>query len=132
MEEKLSKKIKKSGDRGRVVELKLKKTITFNKEIINKAIIEIDHINYGLDPKTGSLKKKKRMSFTPRNIEEFIRLLDNEDETVDRYNGSKSVYIILLVCPVKGKFFGKEFKAIFSTDYKKPEEIHALTLYPNW
>ncbi len=51
----MKKRGKPSADRGRAEEIVLKKAIVFNDNVITKARIEIDHINYGLNPKTGSL-----------------------------------------------------------------------------
>jgi hypothetical protein len=75
--------MKKSGkaatDRGMVVVFTLKKAIVFNDNVITKARIEIDHINYGLNRKTGALNKKARTNFTVADIEKFLALLDMEN-----------------------------------------------------
>lgn len=58
------KKVSPKVDRGQIKEITLKRQITFNGSVINKAIIEIDHINYGLNSKMKSLNEKKRTNFT--------------------------------------------------------------------
>ena len=41
-----------NSNRGRIVEIKLKRAITLNGEKITKAVIEIDHVNFGFNQKT--------------------------------------------------------------------------------
>lgn len=47
-------------DRGRIAEINLIRTIKFNGHDISKVIIEIDHINYGLNKRTNKLNKTKQ------------------------------------------------------------------------
>lgn len=122
---------KGSHERGRVEELKLKRSIVLNSYQISMALIEIDHINHGLD-KNGQLKKIKRTNFTVKDIEKFIMMLDQEDIIPRKYKGSKSQFEIRIDCPVKGNFFQREFVMIFDLDYSKPEMIHTITIYPGW
>lgn len=119
-------------DRGRIETIDLKRSIVFNGNTINKAVIEIDHINYGLNSKTRALNTKKRTSFTVRDVEKFIMLLDGEDIIPDDYKGKKSQFSLRMNCPIGGKFFDKEFIMIFDTHYDKEEEIHTITLIPGW
>lgn len=123
---------KENINRGKIVKIRLKKEIIFNSESIKEAIIEIDHINYGLDTKTNRLKTKARSSFTIRDIEKFICLLDGEKLVPEKYRDTSSIFQIRIDCPIEGKFFGKEFVMIFETDYKKQELIYTVTLFPNW
>lgn len=124
---------KKPGyDRGKIETIYLKRSITFNRNTIKKAIIEIDHINYGLNSKTRALNTKKRTSFTVKDVEKFITLLDGEDIIPDDYKGKKSQFSLRINCPVTGKFFDKEFIMIFDTHYDKEDEIHTITLIPGW
>ena len=85
--------MKKSGkvatDRGKIVEIVLKKAIVFNDNVITKARIEIDHINYGLNSKTGTLNKKARTDFTVADIEKFLALLDGEYLYTDDHKGRR-------------------------------------------
>jgi hypothetical protein len=118
--------------RGKVDVIKLRRPITFNSKKITKAIIEIDHINFGLNPKTKELNPNSRTNFTIRDIEKFIFLLDGEMLAPERYRETSSIFEIRIDCPVEGKFFGKEFLMIFETDYTKEEQIYTLTLYPIW
>ncbi len=119
-------------NRGRVEIIDLKKPITLNGNIIEKAIVEIDHINYGLNGKTRKLNSKKRMNFTIKDIEKFIVLLDGEDIIPDDYRGVRSQFSIRINCPVQGRFFDKEFIMIFDIHYEKEDEIHTITLIPGW
>ena len=118
--------------RGRIEEVKLKKHITFNTSLITKAVIEIDHINPGLNKKTGILNAKKRTDFSLTEIEKFLMLLDGEYIMARNHKGRVSQFEVRVDCPVKGRFFGKEFIMIFDTDYDKPDQIHTITLYPGW
>lgn len=122
---------KGSHERGRVEEIKLKKTIKLNSYQISKALIEIDHINFGLD-KLGRLKKMRRTSFTVKDIEKFILMLDQEEIMARKYKGTKSQFEIRIDCPIKGEFFHKEFIMIFDLDHNKPDMIHTITIYPGW
>ncbi len=59
-------------DRGDVIEIEIGKEITFNEESYTKARIEIDHINYGLDPKAKKLNTKRRSHFSAEDICQFF------------------------------------------------------------
>jgi len=126
------KKSPEKTNRGRIEEIELKKPITFNSNRITRAVIEIDHINYGLNKKTKSLNKKPRTNFSVSDIEKFLMLLDNEQIAATDYKGKVSKFNIKIDCPVKGRFFEKVFIMIFDTDYDKSEEIHTITLFPGW
>lgn len=122
----------KNPDRGIINTIKLKSAIIFNGQKVKKAIIELDHINYGLNSRTKKLNTRKRSNFSNSDIEKFIKLLDGEDLVPERYEKTYSVFMHFIKCPVKGQFEGKEFVMIFKTDYRYGEEIHTVTLYPNW
>lgn len=122
----------KSNDRGAVNTLKLKSAILFNGNKVTTAIIELDHINYGLNSKTKCLNTKKRSNFSNKDIENFIIMLDGEDLAPERYEKSYLIFMHFIKCPVEGKFKGKEFIMIFKTDYHHSNQIHTVTLYPNW
>ena len=123
--------VKLSG-RGAINTIKLKNTIVFNGHKIIKAVIELDHINYGLNSKTKLLNTKKRTNFSNKDIEKFILMLDGEDLVPERYEKSYLVFMHFIKCPVEEKFKDKEFIMIFKTDYHKNDEIYTITLYPNW
>ncbi len=122
---------KLNADRGKIVDITLGRPIIFNGNEITQARIEIDHINHGLS-KEGDLNKKKRTNFTIKDIEKFIKLLDGEDIAADDYMGKISKFNIRINCPVKGRFYGKEFLMIYDTHYDKENEIHTITLIPGW
>jgi hypothetical protein len=65
-------------NRGDVIEMKIGKTITFNEESYARARIEIDHVNYGLDPKAKKLNIKKRSHFSPEDICHFLLELNGK------------------------------------------------------
>jgi hypothetical protein len=104
-------------DRGRVETINLKRSISFN-HCINK--------------KTRKLNDNKRTSFTVKDIEKFIMLLDGEEIIADDYKGKVSQFSFRINCPVKGRFYQKVFLMIFDTHYDKAEEIHTITLIPGW
>lgn len=118
--------------RGRIETVKLKKALLFNGSRITKAIIEIDHINHGLDPKTKQLNKTKRSNFSLGDVEMFLMLLDGESIMPSSYKGMLSRFDIRINCPVKGRFFQKEFIMVFDTDYVESDVIYTITLYPGW
>ena len=55
---------------------------------------KIDHINHGLNKKTGKLNGLKRSSFTIRNIEQFLQMLDGEYLNADDFKGKVARYSI--------------------------------------
>lgn len=116
-------------DRGKIERHKLKRPITFNGCRITDVVIEIDHINFGLNTKTKALNSQRRSSFTVREVEQFIMQLDGEDILADDYTGMVSHFSIRIDCPVRGPFKGDEFLMIFDTDHTKPTELHTITLY---
>ncbi len=122
----------KNLNRGSVNTVRLKSAIVFNGHRIIRAVIELDHINYGLNPKTKQLNTTKRSNFSNKDMEKFIMMLDGEDLAPERYEKTYSIYYHFIKCPVEGKFKGKEFVMIFKIDYHHNEEIHTITIYPNW
>lgn len=122
----------KKKDCGRIEVITLKKPITLNENTITRAIIEIDHINYGLNKRTGKLNEKKRTNFTVTDIEKFLMMLDGDYIPAKIHKGRISKFDVRIDCPIKGIFFNKEFIMFFDTDYDQPEQIHTITLYPGW
>lgn len=119
-------------NRGRVETVTLASSFVLNGNTITKARIEIDHINYGLDKKTGQLNKKRRTSFTLSDIEKFLAMLDGEYLMAREHRKRISRFEVRIDCPIPGKFRDKEFLLIFETDYDEPGEINTITLYPGW
>jgi len=118
--------------RGRVVEIILEFPVVLNGNEITKVKVEIDHINFGLNKKTGMLNRKRRTNFLVRDIKEFIRLLNGEDIVADDYKGRVSKFSIRINCPIYGRFYDREFIMIFDTHYDKINEIYVITLFPSW
>ncbi len=123
--------VKVSG-RGAINTIKLKTAIVLNGNKITTAVIELDHINYGLNSKTKLLNAKKRTNFSNKDVEKFIMMLDGEDLAPERYEKSYLIFMHFIKCPVEGKFKDKEFIMILKTDYHHNNQIHTVTLYPNW
>lgn len=119
-------------DRGRVESVVLKRSFTFNGNVIKRALIEIDHINYGLNQQTKSLNTKRRTHFSIADVEKFLMELDGEQIMPRGYVGRVSQFEVRIDCPVSGRFHGKQFILIFDTHYDKSDEIHTITLYPGW
>lgn len=122
----------KPANRGKIEEIKLSRPIVFNGNEVKKAKIEIDHINFGLDLKTGKLNEKRRLNFTVKDVEKFILMLDDEDIAAKSYSKSVSRFVVEIDCPVKRHHYGKVFVMIFEHDYHKEEEIYTVTLIPGW
>ncbi len=121
-----------SANRGKINTITLKTPIVFNGHKIVKAVIELDHINYGLNPKTKELNIKKRSNFSNKDIEKFINLLDGEDLVAERFEKKWSIFMHFIKCPIKGRFENKEFVMIFKIEYSQADEINTVTLFPNW
>lgn len=130
-DDRLIKGTDKKQERGRIQTITLKKPIVFNSNKIITAVIEIDHINYGLDKKTKALKKSPRTDFSLNDIEKFLALLDGEYIYTNNHKGRVSKFDFRVDCPVKGRFYGKEFIMFFDTNYDKPNEIYTITIYPD-
>lgn len=128
----LSKGGDKKQQRGRVETITLKKAIVFNSNKITTAVIEIDHINFGLNKKTYALNGKRRSNFSLSDIEKFLALLDGEYLYPRSHKGRISRFEHRADCPINGRFYKKEFIMIFDTDYDKPSEIHTITIFPGW
>lgn len=128
----MGKKVNKDFDRGRIETIKLKRPITLNENLIKSAVVEIDHINFGLDKKTEKLNLKRRSNFSLSDIECFLQMLDGEYILPKKYDGLVTKFEFRINCPIKGRFFNKEFILIFSLNYKKQDEIYTITLFPGW
>jgi hypothetical protein len=115
--------------RGKVVEVTLSQTIIFNDERYSKALVEIDHVNYGLDPKTKFLSKTKRTNFSPADVGQFLLELDGTELVSRKVDEDFSYFAIELMCPVKGSEFGKKFRLIFTTSKSDEGVIGTITLY---
>lgn len=124
--------MKGGSNRGRIEEITLKKPLRLNGNVITKARIEIDHINFGLDKKTGELNKKRRTSFSTGDVEKFLMMLDGEYLMPRGHRKRVSRFEVRIDCPVPGRFQGKEFILIFDTDYDRGNEITTITLFPGW
>ncbi|MBK8201314.1 MAG: hypothetical protein IPK68_02935 [Bdellovibrionales bacterium] len=120
--------VKPVADRGQIREVTFKE-ITFNGNTIKKAVIEIDHINFGLDRTTNALNKTKRTNFTVSDIEKFLMMLDGEYIYSDNFRGRVTRFEIKIDCPVAGRFKHRVFIMICETDYDEPEKIHVITLF---
>ena len=125
-------KIKPEIDRGRVEDVTLDKPIIFNGNAITELRIEIDHINYGINKKTKKLNSKARTNFTIKDVVRFMRELNNEEIEPDERKGATLKFSLRINCPVQGKFYQKEFFAIFDTNENKKSELHTITLVPGW
>ena len=121
-----------SASRGKINTITLKTPIVFNGHKIVKALIELDHINYGLNSKTKELNLKKRSNFSNKDIEKFINLLDGEDLVAERFEKKWSIFMHFIKCPIKGKFENKEFVMIFKIEHSHTDVIYTVTLFPNW
>ena len=119
-------------DRGKIEAIALKNSFTFNGSLISKAIIQIDHINYGLDKSTNKLNTKRRSNFTISDVEKFLVLLDEEYIAPSKSMGRVTRFELRINSPIVSKFYGKEFILIFELDYDLEETIHTITLFPNW
>lgn len=119
-------------DRGTITWVNLRKPFTFNGFLITRAIIEIDHINYGLDKKTFKLNRKKRSNFTVADVEKFLSMLDGEYLAYTKIRGRRLRYEMRMDSPIHGKNFGKQYLLIFETNYDSQNVIHTITLFPNW
>lgn len=126
------KKVSSRVDRGLIKEITLKRQLNLNGSLIKKAVIEIDHINYGLNSKTKGLNKNKRTNFTINDVEKFIMMLDGEYILPKGSRGRFSMFEVKIDCPVPGRFKNRLFIMIFELNYDKSEEIYTVTLFPGW
>jgi len=125
----MKKSVEKKYHRGKVKTAKLPNVINFNGNNITEAVIEIDHINYGINKKTNCLNKKRRSHFSIPQVIKFLELLDGEDLYPRFYRKRYSHFEHRVTCPVPGKFYGRQFFMVFETNFDKPEQIHSITLF---
>jgi hypothetical protein len=118
--------------RGQMKAITLRRPIIFNGNTIKRVLVEIDHINFGIDRKTKQLNIKRRTNFTLGEIEKFIMMLDGEYQFHKSFRGRVSRYEMRIDCPVPGRFLNKEFVIVFETNFDKSDEIHTITLFPGW
>lgn len=119
-------------ERGRIEKVTLKKPFVFNGVQITEAIIEIDHINFGLDKKTLKLNQKQRCNFTVTDIQEFLFMLNDEYIAYAKIKGKKLRYEVRIDSPIINKFYMKQFVMVFETGFSCQNLIHTITLFPNW
>lgn len=120
----------RNSPRGKIYCRQLKRSITFNGVERTHMEVELDHINHGLHPRTKKLKKTKRFNFNLSNIESFLRRLDNEYLDTDDYRGTKSVFTVVIDCPVKGKWFEIPFICIIAIDHNSPDYLFSISMWP--
>ena len=116
-------------DRGDVIEIEIGKAITFNEKSYTKARIEIDHINYGLDPKAKKLNTKRRSHFSAEDICQFLLELDGMELVSGKEDKDFYYFVLELLCPIKGKDYEKKFRLIFTTSKTEMGIIGTITLY---
>src|SRR5690606_41659860 len=105
---------KKGKNKVKLYEVDLNNSITFNGETISKAIIDLDHINYGVDKKTGKLNRKERLNVTLNDIKNLIRELAGEDIAAEQYDGSWPSCVTRIDSPINGNPEGKESSMVIT------------------
>ncbi len=116
-------------ERGKIIEIEIGRKIKFNDAYYSKAFIEIDHINYGLDPNSKKLNTHQRSTFTAHDICQFLFVLDGMELMPGKEDENFSYFALELLCPVRGHDFGKKFRMIFTTSKNDLEVIGTITLY---
>jgi hypothetical protein len=116
-------------DRGKVIEIEIGKTITFNEEKYSRARIEIDHINYGLDIKEKKLNSKRRSNFTAYDICHFLWELEGMELVPGKQDKEFNFFVIEILCPIQGRDFTKKFRLVFTTSKNEKGIIGTITLY---
>jgi hypothetical protein len=116
-------------DRGNIIEIGIGQTIEFNEETYKKARIEIDHINFGINKKTKKLNPSRRSRFSPEDICEFLILIDGMELAPVDEDSRFSYFVVELDCPVKGSFFGRTFRMVFTVLKSEKEVIGIITLF---
>lgn len=121
-----------NSDHGETVEIQLSKQIVFNGSAYVTARVEIDHINYGLNPKTKELNKKARTDFTPDEIGEFLMRLDGEFLMPKSKKGTMARFVADVDCPLNRRFHNKPFRMVFETNEDETGVFLVITAFPNW
>ncbi len=112
----------------RIFEVLLSDPIEFNGEVYSRAAIDLDHINYGLNPRNKELNLKQRSDFSIFEICLFLAELDGI-ELVANVVRQFSYYTHDLKCPVIGSHFGKQCRLVFLTNKDYPDLIFTVTLF---
>lgn len=92
---------------------------------INKLEIDLKHINYGLDPKTKSFRKKARSNFTIDEVVKVFQLLEGVALEPTLINENYA-YFSSEVYPFWVK---KWFRLIFCVEHKKTKVAGVITFY---
>ncbi len=115
-------------DRGQVVYRKLKNKISFNGEDYERVEIELDHINFGLDPQTKKLNIVKRSSFTAEDVLKLLELLDEQYFLPKSSVNDVEYFVFEFISPLPGTSKGKLYRMIFLTHIQK-KTIGTITIY---
>ncbi|MBC7538818.1 MAG: hypothetical protein H7281_08355 [Bacteriovorax sp.] len=115
--------------RGKVVEIDLFTSVKFNERLYLKAVIEIDHVNKGLDKKTKKINKKNRSNFSIDDVLSFLLLLNDLELVPVEEKESLSFFVVEVPCPIINQNYGKLYRLIFSTQKYYSDRITVITLY---
>ena len=115
--------------RGRIVDVELGQMVIFNGESYSVARIEIDHINYGLCPKSKELNLRRRSHFSPEDVVLFLLQIDGMDLVPKKVDQGFSFFALEMACPVEGLEFGKSYRLVFTTSDIQAGIIGTITLY---
>ncbi len=116
-------------DRGKIVDIEIGQSISFNEELYKKARIEIDHINFGISKKTKKLNTNRRSRFSPEDVCQFLIMLDGMELLPVDEDGHFSYFVVELDCPIKGSFFGKPFRLVLSILKSETGVLGTITLF---
>lgn len=116
-------------DRGKILDIELGKEIFFNEKSYTAARVEIDHINFGLCPKSKKLNFKRRSDFSTTDVICFLTLLDGIDLMPKKIAEGLSFFAIEMACPIEGSEFGKKYRLVFTTSEDEVGIIGTITLY---
>jgi hypothetical protein len=116
-------------DRGKIIEVELSKPILFNEEIFTKARIEIEHVNFGLDPKTKKLNTIKRSNFSSSDICQFLFELDGMELVPGKVDEDFKYFALEVLNPLKGTGLGKKYRLIFTISLNEVGILGTITLY---
>ncbi len=113
----------------KTVEIMLIRAITFNGDMYSRALIDLDHINYGLNSSTKELNCTKRSDFTAFDIGQFLLELDEVEDLPVKVEDQTAYFSLVIECPLFGIHMGKKFRIVFKTNMENPELISTITLY---
>lgn len=106
-----------------IVRVKIKK-FTINHSIVNELHIDMRHINYGIDRKTGEYSNKRRSNF---RVEEIVKWVGKLNRAVLDVKGEDETYLYYTLRREHSD--GKQYRMVLCMEKKRRNVLGIITVY---